>query len=210
MRNAFIWGASGGIGQALTEQLIDQGWQVYAAARHVDNIPAGVAERYAFTAVDQTTIRDIALDLAHRTDGLDLWIYAAGGLQAEKLQQMTPETWTAVLDSNLNGAFRTIMQTVHLIKPGGHAFFIGAYIDHLILPKMGAYAVAKSGLETLVDVLQKENKNVAFTLVKPGAVDTPFWENAPFKMPNNAKSPAAVAQEIVAWQQAGKQGVLAL
>jgi short-subunit dehydrogenase len=104
----------------------------------------------------------------------------------------------------------TINQTIHLINEGGQATFIGAYIDHLILPKMGAYAAAKAGLETLVDILQKEHRKVNFTLVKPGAVDTPFWQNAPFKMPGNAKSPEAVAEAIVAQYRQGARGVLAL
>ena len=67
--------------------------------------------------------------------------------------------------------------------------FIGAYIDHLILPKMGAYAVAKAAIEPLVAVLRKENPKLRFTIVRPGAVDTDLWNNAPFKKPASAKTP---------------------
>ena len=123
---------------------------------------------------------------------------------------MSPNAWSAVLDSNLNGAFLTISQTVHLINEGGQATFIGAYMDHLILPKMGAYAVAKAALEPMVSVLQKENRKVNFTLVKPGAVATDFWNNAPFKMPADAKSPDIVAQAIITQYENERRGTLAL
>lgn len=210
MADALVWGASGGIGQALVNELNNSGWRVFAASRDKESVPNGVYERYQFNATDHKAIRDIAIDLAHQTSGLDLWVYAAGGLQADLLRKMSPDAWSAVLDSNLNGAFYTISQTVHLIKEGGQATFIGAYIDHLILPKMGAYAVAKAGLEPMISVLQKENRKVNFTLVKPGAVATDFWHNAPFRMPADAKSPDLVAQAIVTQFKNGQRGILAL
>lgn len=126
------------------------------------------------------------------------------------LRKMSAATWSAVVNSNLNGAFLTIGQTVYLINEGGQAVFIGAYVDHLSLPKMGVYAVAKAGLEPLVNVLQKENRKVNITLVKPGAVATDFWVNEPLKMPKDAKSPGVVAQAIVTQFQKGQQGIQAL
>ena len=210
MPNALIWGASGGMGQALIKQLSSAGWRVFAASRNNEAVPKGVHERYYFDAIDYKAISDIAIDIAHQTDGLDLWVYSAGELRADLLRKMSPDAWSAVLNSNLNGAFLTISQTVHLLKEGGQAAFIGAYVDHLILPKMGAYAVAKAGLEPLIDVLQKESRKINFTLVKPGAVATGFWENAPFRMPADAKSPDVVAQAIVTQFENGQRGILAL
>lgn len=210
MPDALIWGASGGIGQALIDQLNNAGWRVFAASRNIEAIPDGVYERYRFDATDYNAIRDIAIDLAHRTNGLDLWVYAAGELQSDLLSKMSPNAWSAVLDSNLNGAFLAISQTVHLIKEDGQAAFIGAYLDHLILPKMGAYAAAKAGLEPMINVLQKENRKVNFTLVKPGAVATDFWKTAPFRMPADAKSPDIVAKAIITQYENEQRGSLEL
>lgn len=210
MPEALIWGAAGGLGQALVKQLNSAGWRIFAASRDVEAIPAGVDERYHFDAANPGDIKDIAINLAYETNGLDLWVYAAGELQADLLGKMSPQAWSAVLDSNLNGAFLAISHTVHLLNEGAQATFIGAYVDHLILPKMGAYAVAKAGLEPLVNVLQKENRKVNFTLVKPGAVATDFWQNVPFKMPADAKSPDIVAQAIINQYQQGARGILAL
>jgi NAD(P)-dependent dehydrogenase (short-subunit alcohol dehydrogenase family) len=198
------------MGQALVNELSSSGWRVFAASRDKEAIPNGVFERYQFDATDHSAIREIAVDLAHQTSGFDLWVYAAGGLQADLLSKMSPDAWSAVIDSNLNGAFLAISQTIHLIKDGGQATFIGAYIDHLILPKMGAYAVAKAGLEPMINVLQKENRKINFTLVKPGAVATDFWKSVPFRMPADAKSPDLVAQAIITQFKNGQRGILSL
>ena len=45
MPEALIWGAAGGMGQALVNQLNNAGWRVFAASRDVEAIPAGVDER---------------------------------------------------------------------------------------------------------------------------------------------------------------------
>ncbi len=210
MNDALIWGASGGMGQALVNQLNNDGWRVFAAARDKEAIPDGVHERYHFDAANGTAIRDIAIDLAQQTNGIDLWVYAAGEMRADLLSKTSLESWSAVLDSNLNGAFLAISHTIHLLNENGQAAFIGAYVDHLVLPKIGAYAAAKAGLEPLVSVLQKENRSVNFTLVKPGAVATDFWENVPFRMPADAKSADVVAQAIISQYQNQGRGVLPL
>lgn len=210
MSDAMIWGASGGMGRALVEVLLQDGWRVFAAARDVTRIPNGVYRRYTFAAHDQDVIKDIAIDLAHETTGFDFWAYMAGELRADLLRKMEPAGWDDVLHSNLSGAFSTASHSIHLVNQGGQVAFVGAYIDHLILPKMGAYAAAKAGLETLVSVLQKEQRKLNITLVKPGAVATPFWENAPFKMPADAKSPQVVAQALLDQHRAGGRGILAL
>lgn len=210
MPDALVWGASGGMGRALVERLLADDWRVFAAAREPSRIPAGVYRRYRFDATDRAALKDVALDLAHETAGLDLWAYTVGELRADFLRQLPDEAWTTVFDSNLGGAFMTINQTVHLINPGGQVLFVGAYVDHLILPKMGAYAAAKAGLETLVDVLQKEHRKLNFTLVKPGAVATTFWQNAPFRMPADAKPAEAVAEAILDRYATGARGPLAL
>ena len=208
MPDALIWGASAAMGRPLIEMLNEDGWRVFAAARDQSKIPGSAYRRYRFEAADQQSIRDIAIDLAYDSQGIDFWVYLAGELRADLLQKMSPAAWEEVLDSNLNGAFRTASQTLHLINEGGQVAFIGAYIDHLILPKMGAYAAAKAGLELMVSVLQKENRKLNFTLVKPGAVATPFWENAPFKLPADATPPEEVARALIRRYKTGESGTL--
>jgi NAD(P)-dependent dehydrogenase (short-subunit alcohol dehydrogenase family) len=210
MSEVLIWGASGGIGRALVRHLKVAGWRVFAAARNINKIPVEADFQVEFDAKDRSSIDRAALAIAQETDGVDLVVYAAGGLESEKLHQLSQDDWSQVIDSNLNGAYFVAAPSLNLMKEDGHMVFFGAYGDHLILPKMGAYAVAKAGLEPFVKILAKENRKNRFTLIRPGAVDTPFWENAPFKLPPNAKSPDEIVIELLKHHDEGGSGELNL
>lgn len=210
MPTALIWGASGGIGAALVRTLKQAGWRVFAAARDTSRVPAEADDVLAFDVHDRGTLRDVNFALASESDGVELVVYAVGSLRADKLTDLAADDWATVLSSNLTGAYLAASHSVSLLNESGHMVFIGAYIDHVILPKMGAYAVAKAGLDPLVGVLRKEHRKRRFTLVRPGAVDTAFWEHAPFRKPPDSKPPEAVARAILEHHNAGTQGDLNL
>jgi 3-oxoacyl-[acyl-carrier protein] reductase len=126
------------------------------------------------------------------------------------LGKIAPADFAEVIHSNLTGALLATQTSLPLMAAPGHMVYIGAYVDHLVLPKMGAYALAKSGLETMVAVWRKEQRRARFTIVRPGAVDTPFWAHAPFRMPADAKAPRQVAQAILAHHTDGATGDLNL
>jgi NAD(P)-dependent dehydrogenase (short-subunit alcohol dehydrogenase family) len=209
MPEALIWGASGGIGSALVGLLKEKGWRVFAAARDESRVPPADLI-CAFDAADEYSFKEAAMQIAYESSGIDLVVYAAGALVAAAVMDTTRDGWSAVIESNLSGALRAAQVSVPLMKEGGHMMFIGAYIDHLILPKFAAYAAAKAGLEPLIGILAKEHRKHKFTVVHPGAVATRFWENAPFSLPKTAKQPIAVAEAIIARWESGESGKLDL
>ncbi|MGB7342306.1 MAG: SDR family NAD(P)-dependent oxidoreductase [Phototrophicaceae bacterium] len=210
MPNALIWGASGGMGQSLVRHLKAQGWQVFAAARQTDHIPEEADFTYEFDANSEDSFQQTVFFVAQETETLDLVIYTAGSVAYEKLDRMDYSAWQNTMNSNLNGAFLAAHHTLPLMPKGAHMVVIGVYTDHIRLPKMGAYAVAKAGLEELMQLLAKENRRHNFTLVRPGAVDTNFWEQVAFSKPDNIKSPDSVAQAIVEFIAADNSGILEL
>ncbi len=210
MPDALIWGASGGIGRALVTHLKAQGWRVFAVARDVSRIPAEADFSYQFDAGFAGSITDVSMAVIHDTAGLDLMVYAAGGLLAKTVEQVTPDEWQHVMDANLNGFYRTTHGALNLLREGAHVMVIGAYVDKITLPRFAAYAAAKAGLEPLLTILQKEQRKLNFTLVRPGAVATPFWENVPFKLPAGALTAEAVAEAILNRYTSGAKGILDL
>lgn len=210
MARALIWGASGGMGQALVRLLKSEGWQVYGAGRTTADIPDAADLALHFDADYEHSFEAVVMRVAQETTELDLMVYAVGELAYEKLEGIGLDGWNRTLRSNLTGAYLATVHGMSLMKEGGHHVYIGAYIDHLRLPKMGAYVAAKAGLQELVAVLQKEHRKHKFTLVRPGAVDTPFWGQVALKLPTNAKTADMVAQAIVAHVASGGAGELNL
>lgn len=211
MPDALIWGASSAMAQALIAELNQRGdWRIFAAARDVSKIPAMVTDDFEFDASSEHSFQQVMMFVGQQTQELDLVVYFAGSLAYEKLDRMALGDWMQTLDSNLNGAFLAAHHSLPLLRQGGHMIFIGAYIDHIRLPKMGAYAVAKAGLEELFNLLARENRRKNFTLVRPGAVDTPFWEQVSFSKPDDAKAPEVVAQAILTQYESDGAGLLDL
>lgn len=210
MPNALIWGASGGMGQSLVRLLKQHDWQVFAAARSTTQVPDGADAIYEFDASDEFSIQQTMRLVGQEVESLDLVVYTAGSLAYEKLDRMDSDSWRATIDSNLNGAFYAAHNSLPVMPKGAHMVFIGVYANHIRLPKMGAYAVAKAGLDELVTLLAKENRRHNFTIVRPGAVDTDFWEQVAFSKPDDIKSPDVVAEAILNHISADKSGALEL
>lgn len=211
MPEALIWGASGGIGAALVHALKDNGWRVLAAARNEAAIPESADVTYSFDAMNPATIDETALLVAQDVeDHLDLVVYAAGELVAAKLSDLSPEEWAATVASNLDGPYLAARASLNLLSKEGHLVLIGAYVDKITLPRMGAYAAAKAGLETMFAVLRKENRRQRMTLVRPGAVTTDFWENVPFNIPESAMQAEEVAKAIMTHHHGEDSGILDL
>lgn len=210
MPEALIWGASGGIGGALVRRLKADGWRVFAAARDESRIPSNADVSLHFHASQEYTFREVAMRVGMESSGLDLMVYAAGGMVGARVDEISVGDWTATFDSNLTGALRMVQASQPLLRDDAHVVFIGAYLDHLVLPKFAAYAAAKAGLEALVNILAKEDRRRRYTLVRPGAVDTAFWTTAPIRLPKTAKTPEAVAEAIVERAKSTSGGVLDL
>ncbi len=207
MPSVLIWGASGGIGAALVDKFKGEGWQVYGAARNEDNVPAALDAVFPFEAAQPTSIEQVVYSVAQHTDTVDLVIYAAGGTVSGLLDKLTLEQWRAVMDANLNGVYYAVKASLNLLKDG-HVMVLGAYVDKIMFPRMGAYIAAKAAIEPLLAIFQKENRKQRFTLVRLPAVDTDFWENAPFKKPQGILTPQHVADLIHAYHISGQNGIL--
>jgi NAD(P)-dependent dehydrogenase (short-subunit alcohol dehydrogenase family) len=210
MPTAIIWGASGGIGGALVRALKGDGWRVLAAARDEARIPAEADQAVHFDAADPFSIQQAVMAFAQEAESVELVIYAAGGLLASPLDKQSAADWEAVIAANLTGPFLTFQASLSLASKEAAFIVLGAYIEKITLPRMGAYVAAKAALEPLLTIFQKEHRKLKFTLARLPAVDTPFWVNVPFRLPEYALKPDAVARALLDHYASGGSGILDL
>lgn len=209
MTTALIWGAQGGIGRALVTALSTAGHTVIAVSRHT--APLAELTPHVIEA-DPTQPRDLPramLEISHIATSVEVWVYSVGDIASVRVADMPPATFDRILSANLLGAFYAYHHSLPLLTDQASVVFIGAVSERMRLPGLAAYAAAKAGLEAFVETLVKEEQRKRkVLLVRPGAVNTPFWHKVPFRMPANALAPAALAQTIVQAVQAGQTGVL--
>ena len=207
---ALIWGATGGIGRALVKKLIDQHWHVHAVTRHPADHASVTPVVYEADVGDPFAVQQTVLAVAQLTTEVHLMIYAVGDIASQSVEALTAEVWHRLLDANLTGAYLTTHHSLPLLASDAHLVFVGAVHERLRLPGLAAYAATKAGLEAFALALQKEQRGRRVTVFRPGAVDTSFWSKVPFRMPQNASTPDAVAGRILEAHFAGHQGLLDL
>lgn len=207
-RVALIWGAAGGIGRALAIRLKADGWQIVAVSRGADDLDGAADYALAADVADPFSVERAVLAAGQEAGEAQLFIYAAGDIVAAPAAKMAPATFRRILDANLTGAYNAVHYSLPLLTPDAPLVFLGAVSERMRLPGLSAYAAAKAGLEAFAEALRKEERKRRVIVVRPGAVNTGFWQKVPFKMPGNALAPAALAEKIIAAIQGDQQGAL--
>ncbi|MGD8904813.1 MAG: SDR family NAD(P)-dependent oxidoreductase [Anaerolineae bacterium] len=210
VQNAMVWGAGGGIGQALVSILSQEGWRVIALGRGVADLSNLASDVIEVNVADEGAVQRAVEAAKKELDQVDLWVYSVGDIAASKVADAQFDSWQRILDANLTGAYLTTHYSLPLLARDAHMIFLGAISERLRLPRLSAYASAKAGLEAFVEVLGKEERKRRVTLVRPAAVDTPLWDKVPFNLPAKALSPEDAAQRILAAHRDNQRGVLDL
>lgn len=183
-----ITGASSGIGAATARQAAQAGYRVVLAARSADKLEAlatecGGSERALAVACDVTEWdqQQAMVAAALETFGqLDV-VFANAGFGATRgFLEESPEHWRSMVLTNVYGAALTIRATIERLRESrGHLLLTGSVAGRVALPgslysctKWAVTAMAQSARGELDD-----NSGVRVTLIEPGMVATPFFEN---------------------------------
>lgn len=210
MKTAMIWGASGGIGQALTTALLKRDWDVIGLARNSDNVHQDARLAIEVDIANAFSVQSAVLSASYEVDQVDLFVYAIGDILSAKIDQQDPDKWDQIMNANLTGAYLATHYSLPLLAEDAGLIYLGAVSERLRLPGLSAYAAAKSGLEAFVETVRKEQRRRMVMLVRPGAVNTPLWGKIPMRLPKDAADPGKAAERIIGAYLNDYQGVLDL
>jgi NADP-dependent 3-hydroxy acid dehydrogenase YdfG len=184
-----ITGASSGIGAATARAAADAGYRVALAARSVDKLGElaahlGGEERALAIKCDVTEWADqeaMVAEVLERFGQLDVAFANAGFGAKRGFLNETPEFWRSMVLTNVYGAALTIRATVEALKASqGHLLLTGSVAGRRALPG-SLYSATKWAVTAMGEGARQElnGSGVRVTLIEPGAVDTPFFENQP-------------------------------
>jgi NADP-dependent 3-hydroxy acid dehydrogenase YdfG len=205
MKSALIWGAGGGIGQAIARRLEQASWQILAAGHHLEVLSDLTDHLYDVELSDLYSLQSAVTAISQEVSQVDLWVYAAGDITSQRISEMRPSDWERILQANLSGAFLATHFSWPLLSDQAHLFYLGALSERMRMPGLSAYTAAKAGLEAFADVVRKESRRKV-TVLRPAAVDTPFWGKVPFRLPPQHLKPDMVAERILQAYTEGTQG----
>ena len=182
-----ITGASTGIGAATARAAAEQGYRVVLGARSHDKLEVlaeelGGADRALAVRCDvtewsdQETLARAGLDGFGRIDVA----FANAGFGAKRgFLEETPEFWRDMVLTNVYGAALTIRATIPALRESrGHLLLTGSVAGRIALPG-SLYSSTKWAVRGMAQSArgELEGSGVRVTLIEPGMVDTPFFDN---------------------------------
>jgi len=157
---ALITGGEGDLAQAISQELMAQGYVVRAPGRG---------------EMDVTDAASVAGCIGG-LPALDLLICNAGLVLDESAVKMTEENFSRVLDVCLKGAFLCSREALEKMsrQRSGHIVFIGSYSALRGPAGQGNYAAAKAGMIALMQSLATEygGRNIRVNCILPGFMET--------------------------------------
>jgi NAD(P)-dependent dehydrogenase (short-subunit alcohol dehydrogenase family) len=210
-RAILITGATGGLGHALSVACARAGASVIICGRNAakldrlyDEIEALGGPRPAIAVLDLATATAADYDSLARTVSaefgrLDGLVHAASILgDRTPLEQYDVPAWCKVLHVNLTAPFILTQVLVPSLRRSANAsvIFVSSGVVKNSRPFWGAYAVAKTGLESVRSLFSLELQDVSHirvNSVNPGRMRTPMRAAAyPGEDPNSLPSPDSV------------------
>ncbi|HZV76015.1 MAG TPA: SDR family oxidoreductase [Conexibacter sp.] len=183
-----ITGASSGIGAATARQAAQAGHRVVLAARSTDRLEAladelGGPQRALAVACDVTEWEQQQAMVAAALDAfgqLDV-VFANAGFGATRgFLEESPEHWKAMVLTNVYGAALTLRATIPTLREArGHLLLTGSVAGRVALPG-SLYSCTKWAVTAMAQAARGElddMSGVRVTLIEPGMVATPFFEN---------------------------------
>lgn len=189
---AVVTGAASGIGFAIANELRAQGAVVAAL-----DLNPQVVEKFGpgnshgnssdnslgiiCDVRSEASLQNAFTQVAHRFGGVDILVANAGTFPAgQALDKLSEADWTATLDVNLTGHWRTLKTATPLLKLGFDPSIIIIGSKNVSAPGPGAaaYSAAKAGLTQLARVaaLELAPHGIRVNTIHPDAVfDTGIW-----------------------------------
>src|SRR5215813_561010 len=173
-RSVLVTGGNGGIGLAIARRLAADGDAVTVTSRSGENVDGMTVVR---CDVRDAASVDEAFGQAEAKHGpVEVLVANAGITRDQLLALMSEEDFTAVLDTNLTGAYRAARRAVRgMIRlRRGRIIFISSVVGLLGSGGQVNYAASKAGLVGLARSLARElgSRSITVNVVAPGFVDT--------------------------------------
>jgi len=210
-KTAIVTGGTKGIGRGIAEALVKEGVNVCLSARSRKEIDEALL---ALSALNGGAVAGIVSDVRNYAQiqalfelavsqfgGLDILVNNAGIGMFQTVEEMSPEDFCAVLETNLFGVFYCCHEAIPLMKKrgGGYIINISSLAGTNAHPRMAAYNASKFGLNGFSEALMQEVRHdgIKVSYIMPGSVNTEFGGDTPTSDQDWQLRPEDVARVVI-------------
>lgn len=185
-KHALITGGTQGIGLALVQKFLAEGFTVTTCGRNIGKIPADVQAHPGLRTLtaDLTQRPDITrlaeFTLGHRAP--DVVVHNTGTFQPGSIQTEEEGVLEALFATNVQSAYHLTRALLPAMRAAGkgHIFTMCSIASIAAYANGGSYCISKFALLGFTKVLRAEliGTPLRVTAILPGATLTPSWDGA--------------------------------
>jgi len=184
-RLALVTGGTGGIGDAICQRLLAQGYRVVTNYRNEEKArrwQQGLRDQghevpiYQFDVSDNARCAEFIQAIEAEHGGIDVLVNNAGITRDTTMRKMTYEQWDAVIRINLDGVFNVTRPILPGMLERGYGRIVNISSINGQKGQIGQanYSAAKAGMHGFTKALAQEvaRKGITVNTVSPGYVAT--------------------------------------
>ena len=188
---AYITGGTKGIGYGIAKTLLNAGMRVAVSGRNAEDAKkaaAGLSQDQSRVLGVGSDVRDLdsekeAIAAVLDTFGqVDLVLANAGLGYFAPVDELEPEQWRQMIDTNLTGAFYTLKASVDALKASkGYYMTLASLAGTNFFPTAAGYNASKFGVVgfTQAAMLDLRQYDIKVTTIMPGSVASHFNGHVP-------------------------------
>ena len=178
MKTAIVTGAASGIGLAVAQKFLAEGYRVYGMSRREASPIAHENFHYIPGDISVAAHREKLVAAAESIDALVNVAGVAPKIRADLLE-MTEESYDYVMDINLKGTlFLTQLAANKMKAKGGYICNISSMSEYTSSVNRGEYCISKAGLSMVTKLFADRlaEYGIAVNEVRPGIIATDMTE----------------------------------
>lgn len=190
-------GASGGIGQAMTRQLREQGAYVACVGR---SWPQGMAQDAFAADITQLAGRALMCELV-KDQNINVVVMASGVSSFGPFEDMADADIAQLMNTNVTAPMQLVAALLPELRHRTQAqlIFVGSALGRIGVPGFSAYGASKAAMHGLAEGLRRElsDTSVQVQLLAPRATQTAF-NGSQAQQFNQLTGTASDSPEVVA------------
>jgi NAD(P)-dependent dehydrogenase (short-subunit alcohol dehydrogenase family) len=178
---ALVTGASRGIGMAISQELVQNGYQVFGTTRGSSSI--GTVDKVLRLDVrDEKSIEECINAVLEEAGRIDFLVNNAGITIYGAIEELSLAQVKELFETNFFGVVRLTQAVLPTMRrqASGRIINIGSVAGFLPMPYQGAYAASKHALAGWTETLDLEVRRfgIRAILIQPGFISTDIDRNS--------------------------------
>jgi len=180
-----VTGCSKGLGKALVEELIAQGYPVAGTSRSKESLEKNIGTEsnlflpLSMNVKDEADVKKVIAQATEKFGRIDVVVNNAGFTHLATIEEMSDEDAREEFDINVFGTLNVIRSVLPQMRAqkSGHIFNVSSLGAYNVGPLSGIYCATKHAIKAISETLVQEVKEfgIRVTDVKPGFMRTEFF-----------------------------------